>query len=98
MKYKKREKIIPEAYNNIYNGWPWVNIEEIFKKVSDSAIPKLETVIGNNNNAEANIAGITPAVFIFKGKWDDSHRTFYFQLVFLDSLLIFFSLLSQKKQ
>ena len=25
-------------------------------------------LIGNNNNAEAKIAGITPAVFIFKGK------------------------------
>ena len=26
----------------------------------------------SNNNAEAKIAGITPAWFIFNGKWDDS--------------------------
>ena len=56
----------------MYKGWPWVNIEEICKNVSDSANPKLEIVIGNNNNAEANIAGITPAVFIFNGRCDDS--------------------------
>ena len=62
------KKIIPDAYSNIYNGCPCVNIEEIFKKVSDSDKPKLETVIGNNNNADANIAGITPAVFILRGK------------------------------
>ena len=55
----------------MYKGWPWVNIEEIFKNVSDSAKPKLETVIGKSNKAEANIAGITPAVFIFKGRWED---------------------------
>ena len=30
--------------------------------------PKLENVIGSNNKADAKIAGITPAVFIFKGK------------------------------
>ena len=33
---------------------------------------KLENVTGNNNKAEAKMAGITPAVFIFKGKCDDS--------------------------
>ena len=38
------------------------------KNVSDSAKPKLEIVTGNNNKAEAKIAGITPAVFIFSGK------------------------------
>ena len=70
--YKKRKNIIPEAYSNIYSGCPWVNIEEIFKNVSDSANPKLEIVIGKSSNADANIAGITPAVLIFKGKWDDS--------------------------
>ena len=48
--YKKKKKnIIPEAYNNIYKGCPCVNIEDIFKKVSDSAKPKFEIVIGNNN-------------------------------------------------
>ena len=52
----------------MYSGCPCVNIEEIFKKVSDSANPKFEIVIGSNNKAEANIAGITPAVFIFKGR------------------------------
>ena len=43
-------------------------MEDIFKNVSDSANPKFEIVIGSSNNAEANIAGITPAVFIFKGR------------------------------
>ena len=56
----------------MYSGWPWVNIEEIFKNVSDSAKPKFEIVIGNNRSAEANIAGITPAVLILRGKCDDS--------------------------
>ena len=55
----------------MYNGCPWVNIEEIFKKVSDSAKPKFEIVTGNNSNAEEKIAGITPAVLIFKGRWED---------------------------
>ena len=35
---------------------------------SESAKPKLEKVIGKSSKAEAKIAGITPAVFIFKGK------------------------------
>ena len=43
-------------------------IEEIFKKVSEFEKPKLVNVTGNNNNADANIAGITPAVFILSGK------------------------------
>ena len=29
---------------------------------------KLDKVIGNNNNADAKIAGMTPAVFTFRGK------------------------------
>ena len=45
-----------------------MNREDICKKVSESESPKLDNVIGNSNNAEANIAGITPAVFIFKGR------------------------------
>ena len=52
----------------MYKGCPCVNIEDILRKVSDSANPKFEIVIGNNNRAEANIAGITPAVLIFKGR------------------------------
>ena len=44
----------------------------MFKKTSESDRPKFESVIGSNNNAEANIAGITPAVLILRGKWDDS--------------------------
>ena len=45
-----------------------MTLEEILIERSDSANPKFVRVIGNNNNAEANIAGMTPAVFIFKGK------------------------------
>ena len=33
---------------------------------------KFEKVAGNISNAEANIAGITPAVLIFRGRCDDS--------------------------
>ena len=47
-----------------------MNIDDILIKASDSANPKLEIVTGNNNNADAKIAGITPAVFIFKGRWE----------------------------
>ena len=50
-----------------------------------SAKPKFEIVIGNNNKAEANIAGITPAVLILSGKWEDLHHTFYYQLASLDN-------------
>ena len=56
----------------MYNGCPCVNIEEIFKKVSDSAKPKFDIVIGKSNKADAKIAGITPAVLIFRGKCEDS--------------------------
>ena len=73
---------LSQKTSNIYNGCPWVNIEEIFKKVSDSANPKFDTVIGKSSNAEAKIAGITPAVLIFNGKWEDLLHTFYFQPVF----------------
>ena len=45
-----------------------MNIEDIFKKVSESVNPKFETVIGSRSKAEAKIAGITPAVFILSGK------------------------------
>ena len=37
-------------------------------KNSESETPKFEKVIGNNNKADAKIAGITPAVLIFKGR------------------------------
>ena len=50
------------------NGIKAINIDDIFKNKSESANPKFETVIGNNNKAEANIAGITPAVLILSGK------------------------------
>ena len=68
-----------------------MNIDEIFKNVSDSAKPKLDTVTGKSSKAEANIAGITPAVFILKEDEMTRHRTFCYQLVFSDNLLIFFS-------
>ena len=45
---------------------------EIFINKSDSVKPKFVIVIGNNKSADANIAGITPAVFIFSGKCEDS--------------------------
>jgi hypothetical protein len=52
----------------MYKGCPCVNIEEILIDKSESAKPKFVKVMGSNNNADAKIAGITPAVFIFKGK------------------------------
>ena len=33
---------------------------------------KLDKATGNNNNADAKIAGITPAVLIFNGRCEDS--------------------------
>ena len=56
----------------MYKGWPCVKNELRLKKVSLSEKEKFEKVTGNNNNAEAKIAGITPAWFIFNGKCDDS--------------------------
>ena len=55
------KKIIPLAYSSIYNGCPWEKYELMFKNVSLFEILKFENVTGNNNKAEANIAGITPA-------------------------------------
>ena len=52
----------------MYKGLPWENKEEIFINNSESDKPKFEKVIGSNNKAEANIGGITPGTFIFKGK------------------------------
>ena len=66
------KKIIPDAYNNIYKGCPCEKKDAKFKNVSFSEILKFEKVIGNSNSAEANIAGITPAELIFKGKWEES--------------------------
>ena len=48
-----------------------MNIEEIFKKVSDPANPKFEIVIGSNNKADAKLLG-SHRLYTFKGRWDDS--------------------------
>ena len=53
-------------------GFPWENNDEKFINKSLSLVEKLENVTGRSNKAEANIAGITPAVFIYNGKCDDS--------------------------
>ena len=47
-------------------------MEEKSINSSESEVVKFEKVIGKSNKAEAKIAGITPAVFIFNGKCDDS--------------------------
>ena len=60
--------MIPEAYSSIYKGFPCENKEEKSINVSESENPKFENVIGRSNKADAKIAGITPAVFIFRGK------------------------------
>ena len=60
-----------------------MNIEEIFKKASDSANPKFEIVIGKSNNAEAKIAGITQLCLFLKADVMTPRHTFYFQLAFL---------------
>ena len=61
-------KIIPQGRIKFVQHLEGGIVEEILIKVSDSLIPKFDKVIGNNNSAEANIAGITPAVFILSGK------------------------------
>ncbi len=63
---------MPEAYSSIYKGLPWANREDISINVSESERPKFVNVIGRRSNADANIAGITPAVFILRGRWEDS--------------------------
>ena len=45
---------------------------ELLWKTSVKDKLKFEKVIGSNNKAEANIAGITPAWLIFSGKCDES--------------------------
>jgi len=52
----------------MYMGFPCENKDEKSINVSVSEKPKFVKVIGSNNNAEAKMAGITPAVLIFKGK------------------------------
>ena len=56
----------------MYKGCPCEKKEAIFKNVSFSEILKFEKVMGNNNKADAKIAGITPAEFSFKGRCDES--------------------------
>ena len=68
---QKKSKILKELAKSdlqIFETQEESNIDEIFKKATKSAKPKLEIVIGNNNKADAKIAGITPAVFILSGK------------------------------
>ena len=55
--------------------------DEILIKKSDSANPKLLIVIGNKSNAEAKIAGITPAVLILKVNVKTPLHKFYFPFV-----------------
>ncbi len=45
----------------------------MFKNVSFCETLKFEKVTGNNNKAEAKIAGITPAELIFKGRCEVLH-------------------------
>ena len=63
---------MPEAYKSIYKGLPWENKEDKPPNNSESDMPKFEKVTGKSNNADAKMAGITPAVFIFKGRCEDS--------------------------
>ena len=57
----------------------------MFKNVSFCETLKFEKVTGNNNKAEAKIAGITPAEFIFNGKCKTHHHTSYYPFAFLDN-------------
>ena len=56
----------------MYKGCPCEKNDEKFKNNSLSERLKFENVTGNNRSAEAKIAGITPAEFIFSGKWEES--------------------------
>lgn len=54
---------------------PQITQPEFNKNLLKNSEPdkvKFEKVIGKSSNAEAKMAGITPAVFIFKGKCEDS--------------------------
>ena len=72
-----------KSYNNIYNGWPWEKYDEIFKKVSFCETLKFEKVTGNNNKADAKIAGITPAELILSGKCEESPPYILFPICLL---------------
>ena len=52
----------------MYRGLPCEKSAEIFKNISFCEKLKFENVIGNNNMADAKIAGITPAELSFNGK------------------------------
>ena len=43
-------------------------MEVIDKIIEFELVEKLDNVTGNKSNADAKIAGITPAVLTFKGK------------------------------
>ena len=75
--------MIPDAYKSIYKGCPCEKNEAIFKKVSFSDTLKFEKVTGNKSNAEANIAGITPAELIFNGKCEESPPYILFPICLL---------------
>ena len=56
----------------MYKGFPWPSIEVIPTTISFEEDVKLEIVIGRIKSADAKIAGITPAVLTFNGRWEAS--------------------------
>ena len=66
------------SYNEMVPSWAEICSKPVDKskaawyKPCNLSAPKFEKVMGSNKSADAKIAGITPAVFIFKGKYDDS--------------------------
>ena len=56
----------------MYKGWPCEKKDKKEDTLSFSVILKFVSVAGNSSKAEAKMAGITPAVFIFKGRCEES--------------------------
>ena len=54
----------------MYSGWPGDRVKAIFwTRPPSCPVPtQLAIVAGNKIIAEANIGGITPAIFILRGK------------------------------
>tara|TARA_Y100001001_G_scaffold78948_1_gene77069 strand:+ start:2443 stop:2640 length:198 start_codon:yes stop_codon:yes gene_type:complete len=65
--------MISDAYKSIYTGCPGDNDAAIFCNQSNpSEVPnQLAIVAGNKIILDAKIGGITPDMFILKGKWVD---------------------------
>ncbi len=63
---------MPAAYSSTYNGWPGDRAVVTCRSQDRAPSPlpaQLASVDGNSRMLDAKIAGITPAMFSFSGRW-----------------------------